>query len=107
MKKPKQTGTKPQEEQLPDVSGMLPLDIAAKFEFYNFGHAFEILTQSCKEEWSDLQDCFRSLTIHIADIMQAGRNGRRYSGQLSVLGSGIYEVDYADRRGRTGDAGHS
>ena len=60
------------EEPLPKITGVLSPEIEAKFEFYNFGHTFEILIQSCKEEWSDLEECFRALTIHVDDIMKAG-----------------------------------
>ena len=49
------------EESLPKVEGYLPPDIEAKFEFYNFGHALEILTQACTIEWNDLFDCFQEL----------------------------------------------
>lgn len=42
------------EEVLPKITGVLPSDIEDKFEFYNFGHAFEILTQACTTEWNDL-----------------------------------------------------
>ena len=62
------------EEALPRVEGYLPPDIDAKFEFYNFGHALEILTQSCTTEWNDLFDCFQSLSIPIDDVLKAGGN---------------------------------
>lgn len=54
-------------EHLPRVEGFFPPDIDEKFEFYNFGHALEILTQACIEEWNDLFDCFQSLHIPVAD----------------------------------------
>ena len=73
------------EEPLPMVSGALPSDIEDKFEFYNFGHALEILTQACKEEWADLEDCFRTLTIHIDDIMQSGGNESQIPKRLDDL----------------------
>ncbi len=56
------------------VSSCFPSDIESKFEFYNFGHALEILTQSCKSEWADMEECFRSLTIPLVDIIKAGGN---------------------------------
>lgn len=62
------------QETLPQLRGILPADVESKFEFYNFGHAFEILTQACAAEWGDLMDCFRSLTISVEDIMKAGGN---------------------------------
>ena len=80
MMKSEQTATSEQttaespDAQLPRVLGFFSPDLETKFEFYNFGHALEILTQACQEEWPDLEDCFRALTIHIDDIMQAGGN---------------------------------
>lgn len=62
------------EEMSPRITGVLPTDIESKFEFYNFGHAFEILTQACSTEWNDLMDCFHSLTIPVDDVMKAGGN---------------------------------
>lgn len=61
-------------ETLPKVEGYLPPDIEAKFEFYNFGHALEILTQACTTEWNDLFDCFQALSIPIDDVLKAGGN---------------------------------
>ena len=60
------------EEVSPRITGVLPPDIEAKFEFYNFSHAFEILTQACTTEWDDLMGCFHSLSIN--DVMKAGGN---------------------------------
>lgn len=71
----KSENAKPAEEELsPRLIGALPKDIEAKFEFYNFGHAFEILTQACSAEWDDLTTCFRSLSIPVDDVMKAGGN---------------------------------
>lgn len=49
-------------------------ELQTKFEFHNFGHALEILTQACKEEWGDLVNCFEKLSFSISDIRQAGGN---------------------------------
>ena len=49
-------------------------DIRNKFEFHSYGHAIEILHESFPEEWEELQDCFRKLTLSIADIQKAGGN---------------------------------
>ncbi len=45
-----------------------------KFEFYNFGHALEILTQAYIEEWQELQQCLQHLSLSLADIKRAGGN---------------------------------
>ena len=47
-----------------------------KFEFYNFGHALEILTQAYIEEWQELQQCLQHLSLSLADIKRAGGNER-------------------------------
>ena len=56
------------------VNKLIPDDIQAKFEFYNYGHALEILTQSFPEQWAELQDCFRKLQLTVDDIKKAGGN---------------------------------
>ncbi len=45
-----------------------------KFEFYNYGHALEILHESFPEEWAELQDCLRKLRLTVEDIRKAGGN---------------------------------
>lgn len=49
-------------------------DILDKFEFHNYGHALEILSESFPVEWKELQECLRRLTLTKDDIMQAGGN---------------------------------
>ena len=43
-------------------------DIRNKYEFYNYGHAIEILHESFPEEWRELQECLRKLKLTLADI---------------------------------------
>lgn len=45
-----------------------------KFEFQNYGHALEILSEAFPNEWSEIQDCLENLTISVDDIMAAGGN---------------------------------
>lgn len=45
-----------------------------KFEFHNYGHALEILSEAFPDEWNEIQDCLENLTISTADIMAAGGN---------------------------------
>ncbi len=49
-------------------------DILTKFEFYNYGHALEILHDAFYEEWRELQDCFRKLKLTMEDIKRSGGN---------------------------------
>lgn len=48
--------------------------IDAKFEAYNYGHAYEILTAAYPEEWKDITDCLRNFSMTKDDIMKAGGN---------------------------------
>lgn len=45
-----------------------------KFEFYNYGHALEILSDAFSDEWSEIQECLRKLCISIDDIKTDGGN---------------------------------
>lgn len=101
-----------------NVRGLIPEDIQDKFEFYNYGHALEILTQSFPAQWSELQDCFRRLQLTVDDVRKAGGNESpipkkfddvlypygwreiRISGDLIVK---KYPRQTAQRRGRFAD----
>lgn len=48
--------------------------IMKRFEFMNYGHALEILTAACTEEWNDLLELFLKLKISKEDILKAGGN---------------------------------
>lgn len=45
-----------------------------KFEFYNYGHALEILFEAFPEEWAEIQDCLAKLRLTPEDIQLAGGN---------------------------------
>ena len=49
-------------------------DLLSRFEFHNYGHALEILHDAFPQEWEELQDCLRNISISIADIKKAGGN---------------------------------
>jgi len=49
-------------------------DIRGKYEYYNYGHALEILHESFPEEWTELQECLRQLHLTAEDITKAGGN---------------------------------
>lgn len=57
-----------------DYRDYLEDDLLNKFEFQNYGHALEILSQSCINEWNDIKTCLRTLEIYIDDIKEAGGN---------------------------------
>lgn len=49
-------------------------DILAKFEYWDYGHALEILHESFSSEWSEIQECLRKLKLTEQDIRIAGGN---------------------------------
>lgn len=52
----------------------IPYPIANKFDFYNYNHALEILTQSFPAEFAEILLALEKLSISIAEITQAGGN---------------------------------
>ncbi|MDO4266784.1 MAG: BglII/BstYI family type II restriction endonuclease [Eubacteriales bacterium] len=57
-----------------DYEKYLDKDLLSKFEFYNYGHALEILHDAFPEEWNELQECLKKLTLTLGDIKKAGGN---------------------------------
>lgn len=49
-------------------------DLLDRFEFYNYNHALEIITQAFPDEWEDIVACLRKLDIRTDDLRQAGGN---------------------------------
>lgn len=49
-------------------------DLLDRFEFYNYNHALEIITQAFPDEWADIVECLRKLDITTDDLRQAGGN---------------------------------
>lgn len=45
-----------------------------RFEFYNTGHALEILAEAYPEEWHEIQETLRQLKITTDDILAKGGN---------------------------------
>ena len=52
----------------------IPEDLKARFEFLSYGHALEILSDAFPQEWNEIQNSLRSLTISVDELMQAGGN---------------------------------
>lgn len=52
----------------------IPQELLERFEFLNYGHALEILTEAYPEEWGEVLDCLRQLEITVKDILAPGGN---------------------------------
>ncbi len=48
--------------------------LLTRYEFYNYGHAYEILTESFYNEWYEIENCLRKLELTEDDILKAGGN---------------------------------
>lgn len=57
-----------------DVEKYVDCDLLSKFEFYNYGHALEILHETFPIEWNEIQECLRKLHLTVADIKKYGGN---------------------------------
>ena len=49
-------------------------ELLEKFEFHNYNHALEIITQAFPEEWANIVECLKKLDITTDDLRQAGGN---------------------------------
>lgn len=98
-----------------EVERYVDSSIRDRYEFYNYGHALEILHESFPEEWNEIQECLDRLSLTISDILVSGGNESpipkkfdevlypygwreiRISGDLEVK---KYPRQMAQRRGR-------
>lgn len=49
-------------------------DLLERFEFYNYNHSLEIISQAFPDEWNDIVACLRALSITTEDLREAGGN---------------------------------
>lgn len=57
-----------------DFERYIPADILSKYEFHNYNHALEILSQSFPSEFNDILDTLSSLSISVDEITTEGGN---------------------------------
>lgn len=68
-----------------DFSRWIPQTILKKFEFYNYNHAIEILSQSFPQEFSEFLDSLDHLKISLTDIAVMGGNESPIPPKFSIL----------------------
>ncbi len=49
-------------------------ELLNKFEFQNYGHALEILSEAFSTEWGEIQNCLENLSISVEELIAAGGN---------------------------------
>lgn len=57
-----------------DCTQYIRSDLLEKFEFQNYGHALEILSEAFPAEWNEIQDCLAHLSISVDELIAAGGN---------------------------------
>ena len=57
-------------------------DMQKRFEFHNFNHALEVLTQAFPEEWAEILETLNRLAISVEDVREAGGNETRIPKKL-------------------------
>lgn len=60
--------------KITENSIFIDTDLHSRFEFYDYGHALEILHNSFSEEWNEIQESLRELVLSIDDILISGGN---------------------------------
>ena len=56
------------------IEKYIDLDLLDRFEFYDYGHALEILHESFPVEWNEMQETLRRFKLTVDDITRAGGN---------------------------------
>ena len=57
-----------------NIEDYIESDLLEKFEFHNYNHALEIITQGFPEEWTEIVSCLRRLEITTNDLRESGGN---------------------------------
>ena len=90
------------------IGNYIKSDLMDKFEFHNYNHALEIITQSFPYEWAEIVDCLRCLKITTDDLREAGGNEtnipKKFEDILAPYGwkeiriSGDLHIDFFQRQ---------
>lgn len=51
------------------VNTGLSVDLLEKYEFFDYGHALEIISNTYPQEWDDLKECLRLFEMTIRMIL--------------------------------------
>ena len=65
------------------IADYIDADLLDKFEFHNYNHAIEIITQAFPEEWREVVECLRKLDITTDDLRNLTMFSTRMGGEKS------------------------
>lgn len=57
-----------------EIEEYISAELLEKFEFHNYNHALEILTQAFPAEWREMMECLHRLSITTDDLRSSGGN---------------------------------
>ena len=57
-----------------DIISKIPSELRERYEFYNYGHALEILIDAYEQEWTEIVECLTKLELTSDDLSKAGGN---------------------------------
>jgi hypothetical protein len=64
------------------IERYIPEDVRSRFEFNNYNHAIEILSQAFPNEWNEILEALRRVEITIDDLREAGGNETKIPGKF-------------------------
>lgn len=67
------------------IADYIDADLLDKFEFHNYNHAIEIITQAFPEEWREVVECLRKLDITTDDLREAAETRLRFPRNLTMF----------------------
>jgi len=73
--------------------GLVPEDISRKYEFYNFNHAAEILSQAYSSELNEVFQALREFSLTKEDVLKGGGNESDIPKKLSRT---LYPLGWAE-----------
>lgn len=68
-----------------DIDKYIFPELQNKYEFFSYGHAIEILTESFPDEWRDICSCLSQLRITKSELMAAGGNETAIPKNLTIF----------------------
>lgn len=63
----------------------VPEDVLNKFEFHNYHHAIEIISQAFPGEWKDLMDALSAFSLSVSDLSEAGGAETKIPGKIEQV----------------------
>jgi len=67
------------------IDKYVPSSVRDKFEFHNYNHALEIITQAFSGEWQDVLAVLESFKLSVTDLSEAGGSETKIPGKFESI----------------------